>query len=154
MMEYLLLSLFILLIIIVMVFFLSWWQFSQFGMEQQRMKNQRTEVLASRFINSPLFVTDNSVFDDSRLMGIQSLGLEYCSELEPFFGGEWFLRIDVLSPRPGCQGPCDASSYPCCGSWEICGQGKRNITRVLPVNIFRHIEDRMDLGLLTVGVYS
>jgi hypothetical protein len=153
-MEYLLLSFFILMVIIALIFFLSWWQASQFNLEQQGQIHQRVEVLLYRFINSPLFVKENSVFDDSKLLAIQSYSQNICKELTTLFGSDWFLEIEVLNPRPGCAGPCDAVNYPCCGSWTICPQGKRNITRVLPVNVYRKIEDRTDLGVLRVGVYS
>ena len=153
-MEYLLLSLFILLVIIALIFFLTWWQSSQFGLEQQQQKNERINVLMERFINSPLFVRENSVFDDSRLMAVQSFRQEACTGLQGLFGSEWFIEIEVLNPRPGCAGPCDASSYPCCGSWVICPQNIRNVSRVLPVNVYRRAEDRTDLGLLRVGVYE
>jgi hypothetical protein len=153
-MEYLLLSFFILLVIIALIFFLSWWQASQFNIEQHKQKSQRVMALTERFINSPLFVRENSVFDDTKLLAVQSFRAEACQELESLFGGEWFLEVEVLNPRPGCAGPCDASSYPCCGSWTICPQRGINITMVLPVNVYRRVEDRTDLGLLKVGVYS
>jgi hypothetical protein len=153
-MEYLLLSLFILLVIIALVFFLTWWQSSQFGLEQQQLKNERIIVLMDRFINSPMFVKENSVFDDSRLMSVQSFRQEACTDLQKMFGADWFIEIEVLNSRPGCAGPCDASTYPCCGSWVICPQNKKNVSMVLPVNVYRKAEDRTDLGLLRVGVYS
>ncbi len=154
-MEYLLLSVFILLMIMSLIFFLAWWQSSQFGLEQKKLKDQRVDVLMNRFINSPLFVTENSVFDDSKLQAIQSLRQDACQDLESMFGGDWFITIEVLNQHPGENiGECTASNYPDCGYWEMCGQGERNVSRVLPVNVYRKAEDRNDLALLTVGVYS
>jgi hypothetical protein len=154
-MEYLLLSFFILMVIIALIFFLTFWQSSQLSLEQQNLKSQRLDTLLNRFINSPLFVMENSVFDDSKLMAIQSLENKgACQDLEALFGSDWSIRVEVLTPRPGCAGPCTASSYPCCGSWEICTRGERNITKVLPVNVYRKSEDRNDLGLMTVSIYD
>ncbi len=155
-MEYLLLSFFVLVVIIAMIFFLSWWQFSQLGMEQKSIKNQRGTVLMDRFINSPIFTRENSVFDDSKLRAVQSFGQDACTDLWDIFGSEWFMEVEVLNPRPGCEGPCDSASYPCCASWDIvCGNsGDRNVSMVLPVNVYRKAEDRTDLGLLRTGVYS
>ncbi len=154
-MEYLLLSFFILMVIIALILFLTFWQTSSLNLEKQNLKIQRLDTLLNRFINSPLFVKENSVFDDSKLMAIQSLESQgACHDLEGLFGSDWSIEVEVLTPRPGCAGPCTVSSYPCCGSWEICTRGEKNVTRVLPVNVYRKAEDRNDLGLLTVGVYD
>jgi len=157
-MEYLLLSLFILMVIIALIFFLTFWQTSTWSMEKQNLKTQRLDTLLNRFINSPLFVRENSVFDDSKLMAIRSLETRgACEDLEGLFGSDWFIEIEVLTPRTGCTGPCESAvmHYPCCGSWEICGQGSRpNTTRALPVNVYRKAEGRNDLAVLTVGVYN
>jgi hypothetical protein len=153
-MEYLLLSLFVLLVIISLIFFLSWWQLSQFGLEEQRIKNDRVVALLNRFTNSPLFVKENSVFDDSRLLAIQLLGDDACRELEDLLGSGWFMEIEVLS-RPGCAGQCSQSNYDCCNYWSLCSQGSRmNVSMSIPVNVYRKAEDRTDLAALRVGVYS
>jgi hypothetical protein len=158
MMEYLLLSLFILIVIMTLIFFLTWWQSSTWNLEKQNLKTQRIETLLKAFIASPLFVRENSVFDDSRLMAIKSLeGQGICEDLGAFFGSGWFLEIESLTPRAGCSGPCESSvtDYPCCSSWVICGQGSKiNTTRVLPVNVYRRVDGRNDLGVLKVGVYN
>lgn len=154
-MEYLLLSFFILMVIIALIFFLTFWQSSSLNLEKQNLKIQRLDTLLNRFINSPLFVKENSVFDDSKLMAIQSLGGQgACKDLEGLFGSNWFLKVEVLNPRPGCAGPCTASSHPCCDTWEICGRGGNNVTRVLPANVYRKAENRNDLAVMTVGVYN
>ena len=142
------------MVIIAIIFFLSWWQFSQFAMEQQDIKNQRIDVLMQRLIGSPLLVKENSVFDDSKLMAIDSFHSDACTDMKDIFGEDWFIEIEVLTPNPGCEGDCDSLNYPCCGHWEICGQGERNVSRVLPVNVYRRVDGRTDLGLLRVGVYS
>jgi hypothetical protein len=153
-MEYLLMTLFLLFVIIILIFFLIWWQSTQWSSDKQSLRIARVDTLMNRFINSPIFVKENSVFDDTRLMAAQSLGPGFCEDLERLFGEDWFIEVIALSTRPGCAGPCDASSYPCCGSWEICGQSGNNITRVIPVNVYRKAEDRNDLAILRVGVYE
>lgn len=161
-MEYLLMSFFTLMVIIVLIFFLMWFQFNQYSMEQQKINLEKSDVLINRLVSSPLFVKENSVFDDARLMAIGSLGTGLCHDLERLFGSNWFLEIDILNPRPGCGGECTASSYPCCGYWEICPppytdaelEGMEMNRRVLPVNVYRKAEDRTDLAVLRVGVYE
>ncbi|MCK4714420.1 MAG: hypothetical protein KAT35_02510, partial [Candidatus Aenigmarchaeota archaeon] len=81
-MEYLLMSFFMLLVILVLIFFLGWWQFTQFHMESQTAEFQRVEVLMNRIINSPILVRENSVFDDSSLMAVQSLRSSACQKLD------------------------------------------------------------------------
>ena len=156
-MEYLFMSFFTLMVIIVLIFFLMWFQFNQYSMEQQRIKLEKSDVLINRLVSSPLFVKENSVFDDARLMAIDSLGPELCHDMERLFGNNWFMEIDILNPRPGCGGECTASSYPCCGYWEICPatfEPAEMNKRVLPVNVYRNAEDRTDLAVLRVGVYQ
>jgi hypothetical protein len=153
-MEYLLLSFFVVFAILIVIFFLTWWQVSQLDLEKQTIKSNRAVSLLEKSASSQLMVARDSVFDDSKLMALQSLGARGCSLLHGQLGQEWFIAVQVLNPRPGCESGCDASSYPCCARWEICGTGKPNITRVLPVNVFRKAEERTDLGLLTVGVYG
>jgi hypothetical protein len=154
-MEYLLISFFVLMVILFMIFFLTGWFFSQQGLEQQNIQNQRVLTMLERVTNSQLFVNENSVFDDLKLLSAQSMPQEeLCSDLSRLFGDGWFLRIEVIN-RPG--GPCDFSSYVSgCGSWELrCGEpGEGQRIMNLPVNVFRKAEDRTDIGVLTVGVYT
>ena len=98
-MEYMLMAFFMLFVIVVIIFFLGWWQFSQLGAEQESLKIRESDVLMNRLINSPLFVIENSVFDDSRLMSMQSLGTDLCDDLSPIFGDRWFLELESLNPE-------------------------------------------------------
>ena len=156
-MEYLLLSFFILLIIVALIFFFSWWQFSQLGMEERNIENQRIILLMDRLSNSPLLVKENSVFDDSKLQTFQGLANQgFCNDLEGIFGMDWYLEIEILN-RPEHPDSCHGINYyPQCSSWSIvCGVwGERNVSLVLPVNVFRKLEGRTDLGLMRVGVYQ
>ncbi len=157
MMEYILMSFFMLLVIIILIFFLGWFEFSQLGAEQEKLKLQRSDDLMRKFIASPILVQEDSVFDDARLMAVQSLGWDMCQEMQDYFGGNWFIEIEVLNPRPGCGGPCDASTYPCCGYWELCPPQQEPLEvniRALPVNVYRQAEGRTDLGVIRVGAYE
>ena len=149
-------SFFMLVVIVALIFFLTWWQFSQLGAEKQNINTQNIEKHLRMFINTPLLVNENSVLDGSKLMAIQSLGQDACQKLETLFGERWYIEVEILS-RTSCLGQCDASSYPCCGYWEICkpSQEPGNVDMlVLPVNVYRKSYDRTDLGLLRVGVYE
>ena len=155
-MEYLLLSFFVLMVIIIIIIFLTWWQFSQLSMEAHGQEKQRSEEMLMRLINSPVLVNENSVFDDSKLAAAMSFGTVACSDLEPMLGEGWFIRVEVISnPGPDCA---TASDYPDCAAWELCtrppGTYESNYSLTLPVNVFRKAESRMDLGVLTAGVYD
>ena len=155
-MEYLLMSFFMLLVIFVLIFFLFWWQATQLNMEQNTIKIEQTDVLMNRITSSPIFVSEDSVLDDSKLMALMSLGRETCNDMERLFGERWFIEVEAINTRPGCAGECDASSYPCCGYWEICPPESEPVEvsmRVLPVNVYRKAEDRTDLAVIRVGVY-
>jgi hypothetical protein len=156
MMEYLLLSFFILMVIIAMIFFLTFFQLSQLEMEKQSMNDQRLDSLLKRFMNSPVFVKQNSVFDDSKLMAIWSLQKSgICNDLSGLFGDDWFIELEVLNQHPGENiGECNAMNYPDCGYWSICAHPGISISKVIPVNIYRKAQERTDLGLLKVGVYN
>lgn len=143
-MEYLLLSFFVLLVIVALIFFFSWFQFSQLGMEQRNIENLRIGLLIDRFSNTPLLVRETAVFDNYKLHALDYLADRgFCTDLESMFGTDWYLEVEVLN-RPG--------------SWSIVcpavSGGERNVSLVLPVNVYNVTDDRTDLALLRVGVYS
>jgi hypothetical protein len=154
MMEYLLMSLFVLMVIIVLILFLSWWQLSQINMEERNIKNHEIISLMDQIGNSPVLAMSSMDFDDSRLTAVASLGNEACTDLRSMLGGDWYIEVDVLDPEPGCERPCDASSYPCCSSWSLCGRDAANVSMVMPANVYRKATGMTDLALLRVGVYS
>ena len=156
-MEYLLMSFFMLLVIVVLIFFLGWWQFTQFHMEGQKSEFQRADSLVNRLISSPVLVRENSVFDDSSLTALKSLGTAGCREMDRLFGRGWSMEIEIIDPDPGCSGECDELSYPCCGYWSICppeSEPESMMIRVLPVNVYRRPDGRTDLAVLRAGAYS
>ena len=150
-MEYILVTFFILLIIVALLFFLSWYQFSQISMEEHKLKSERVMFLARYASNSPYMVKENSMFDDSKLTALKSLGPDACRELESVFGYEWFIMIRAFEGEDDV--PCTWSNYPDCNTWEFCTQDKRNISRVLPVNIYRKMSEENGIGTLEVGIY-
>ena len=154
MMEYLMMTFFVVFVIIILVFFLSWWQLTQIGMEEQNIRSTNTIALMDKISNSPIFVQENLVFDDSRLQAMQSLGFDACSDLQTMFGGNWFIELEIITPQVGCEAGCTASNYPCCSSWVLCPQDKRNVSLVLPANVYRKAEHRVDLALFKAGVYE
>jgi len=150
-MEYILLTFFILLVILGLLFFLSWWQFSQIGMEEHKVKMERILFLAQYVSNSPYLVKENSIFDDAKLTAIKSLGPGICKDFESVFGYNWFIKIKVFDGDT--EIPCTWSNYPNCNSWEFCTKDQKNTSRMLPVNIYRKIPEENGIGIMEVGIY-
>lgn len=160
MMEYILMSFFMLLVILVLIFFIGWWEFSKLNAQRATMDIESSDELMNRLINSPILVRENSVFDDSRLMAVYSLESQgICQDLERLYGGNWFMEIQLL--RPGSEDviPCTASENPDCNNWVICPmpgdlpEDTEITRRALPVNVYRKSFDRTDMAVLYAGVY-
>lgn len=159
-MEYIILTFFIVLIIIVMVFFLIGYQITQSSLQKGETSVDRALSLTKQVYYSPLFVKSGGVFDDSKLTSLKTMG-NVCPKLEEMFGDDWFFELTVLNEDNEVI-PCEQSTYPFCNYWSFCQQQDRNfIVYDLPVNVHRSIGmilsdsilQRTDIGLLRVGVY-
>ncbi len=148
-MEYILLTFFIMVVIIAIIFFLTGWQISQTQLEQEKTKMDRAFWLAKSFLSSQYFVKDNSMFDDMKLRATVGVG---CEELEKVFGYEWFAEIRLLDGS-GITDRCTTSTDPYCTQWEFCKKNKNYTAYTVPVNIYKVTEEKVYLGTLKVGVY-
>lgn len=150
-MEYILLTFFILMVILALIFFLSWWQLTQLGMEEHKLKMEKVFLAASHVTNSPYFVKENAIFDDAKLTAAKSLGPSICKDFEKFLGFDWFIKIKSFEGDGDV--PCTWMNYPDCNSWEFCTKNQKNTSRILPVNIYRKVSEKNAVGILEVGVY-
>ncbi len=153
-MEYIMLTFFILVVILGLLFFLSWWQFSQLGMEEHKVNTEKVFFTARYVSNSPYFVKENSVFDDAKLTAAMSMGKSLCTRMESVFGYNWFIRINVFEGDTDVL--CTWSSYPDCNYWEFCTDPKddrKKTSRILPVNVYRKISEQNGIGTIEVGIY-
>ncbi len=159
MMEYIMLTFFIMVIVIVLIFFLGGWQMTQVEMEKIRGRSDKALALMKEVSASPLLVRSNQVFDDTKLM--VTLERE-CSELEDIFGADIFFEVTVI----GCNVTCNSTEdYPGCCSWSFCKKEGRTTAYDLPVNVYRklghlgELENKkglfgtVELASLTAGVY-
>lgn len=151
-MEYVLLSFFVVLIIVVITFFLTGWQISTTRSEQSNLEYSRAEFLLRSFANSPYInkntYKEGSMLEDSKLTSIT------CEELQSLYGTGWYAEVESLEFKEFNE-PCDAGIYPVCGSWSYCKEGgKTAITFEIPVNIYRKTTGKIDAGLLKVGLYN
>lgn len=170
-MEYILLTFFIMVIVVILIIFVSGWQISQLEMGQAQDKTRKILTLTQNVLNSQMFVKGSGMFDDSKLHALSDLenpnnpDLDICTDLEQAFGMNWYLEVHTLGCDRDCIGP---TGYGVCCSWTICkppdletGEYQVDILS-LPVNVYRKTGfdlgdstlPRVDVGLAKVGVYS
>jgi len=147
-MEYVLLSFFVLLIIVMITLFLTGWQMSTINSEQTRVTNAKAEFLLRAFANSPYInkntYKEGSMLEDSKLSSIN------CEDLQKIYGEEWFAQIETLE----FTDECTQDNYPSCGKWTFCKKEGDAIVFELPVNIYRTMTGEIDIGKLYVGLYK
>ncbi len=156
--EYALLTFFVMVVIIGLIIFLSYWQVTQLGVEETRTRMDRALFLTKHFLNSQQFVKRDSMFDDGKLTALFSLP-NACEELQEVFGLDWFAEIRVLDGNAPKE--CTWTNYPDCNYWSFCVEDKSNRSYDVPTNIYRRIGytlttgvlGRTDIGILRVGVY-
>jgi hypothetical protein len=152
--EYVLMTLFIVIIITALIFFLTGWQFTQLRASESKSESDKALYLMKFMIKSPFFTRDESLFDDAKLSAFADMGQAGCKEMNVVFGRDWFARVYMISDQAGKK-PCSTiSDYGSCNSWSLCEQtGRKSFSYTLPVNIFRSSDNTNQLGVLEVGVY-
>lgn len=151
-MEHILLIFFIMVIIVAIILFMTSFQFSQISMEKAKTERDKALAIAKVLVNSQYFVKDDGVFDSGKLTAIKNMA--DCRELERIFGSNWFLEVKVLDKNEVII-PCSWTNQNC-NYWLLssCGnEGKKNISYVIPVNVYRTGIGRYDIGVATAGVY-
>lgn len=148
-MEYVLLSFFIILIIVLTTLFLTGWQITSTQSEQRRVFYSKAEFLLRAFTNSP-YVNKNtykegSMLEDSKLTSIT------CEDLEKLYGAGWFAEVESLEFANECN---EETPYPLCGKWSYCKKEGDAIIFEIPVNIYRKTTGEVDIGFLRVGMYG
>ena len=147
-MEYLLLIFFVVFIIVALILFITWWQVTQLGMKKSQEIEDRALSLTKEILINGFFVKEESVFDDGKLTAANTT--IKCEELKHILGEGWFMKIKTLDENVI---PCNEDNYPDCNYWEFCVQDNPASIYAIPVNIYRRVQDRYDLGVLYVGVY-
>ncbi len=155
-MEYVLLSFFVLLVIVMFTFLLTGWQMSTIGSERERVKYSKAEFLFRAFTNSPYInkntYKEGSMFEDSKLTAIT------CEELQQLYGTGWYAEVDWIEPVDTYlefkDVACTLDTYPECGKWSYCKtEGDARIYE-LPINIHRKTTGKIGMGMLRVGLYE
>jgi hypothetical protein len=147
MMEYVLLSFFVLLIIVVVTFFLTGWQISSSRSERRSVEYAKAEFILRTFANSPYInkntYKEGSMLEDSKLTSIT------CEELQTLYGTGWYAEVEALDFKETCT----YENYPFCGNWSYCKEEGDAMTFDIPVNIYRKMNGEVDAGFLRVGLY-
>jgi hypothetical protein len=149
-MEYVLLSFFVVLIIVLVTFFLTGWQMGTTSSQQRNLEYAEAEFFLRSFANSPYInkntFKEGSMLEDSKLTSIT------CPELQTLYGTGWYAEVESLSFN---DTQCSDGTYPGCGKWSYCKEGgKAAMTFEIPINIYRKTTGEIDAGLLRVGLYD
>lgn len=156
-MEYMMMTLFVMVIIVMLVFFFSGWQISQVQVQESKAKSERVLSAMKNVLYSPLLAREDSMFDDAKLSALQSR----CGKLQDFFGADLFIEVTVFQGQG--EIPCDPYRYDInCNYWSICKRDAPHSALVMPVNVYRNMGNvlssgmlgRTDLGVLKVGIYE
>ncbi len=153
MMEYILLTVFIIILMIAFMIMMTVFQIG--GVRSEGAENvYRQSIIITRFVvntpylNNPRF-SDGSVLDDSKITTVN------CTELKKVIGTGWFAFVHI--PGEPEEILCDETTYPDCNKWIICDKTeirRETCVHEVPVNIYRKMDDTIDIGILTVGLYG
>ena len=156
-MEYVLMTFFIMVVIVILIVFLSGWQVSQLRVEKQKTRTDAVMSAMKNALSSEFLTRGNSEFDDAKLLAMMSEG---CASLEKILGKGAFLEITVFTTE---NIPCVPGEYdPDCSQWSFCVRpGGKFEAFYIPVNVYRKmgttlkdgIISRTDIGIAKVGVY-
>ena len=165
MMEYIIMTLFMVIIIIAFIFMLLGTQFLSISAESSEEKIYRSMSLLKSFSKAPLFTKDNTavenpVFYDEKLTALM-LSDDSCEMLENLFGSLWSMEIVIIEDT-GTQESgilCDISNYNNdCNKWVFCEIPAENIesiiTREVPVSVYKKSADRTYAALMLVSTYE
>jgi len=135
MMEKVIVMFFVVIIIVALIIFLSGWFMLNIRTEGQRTTNERALFIMKNVATNPLFVKDDSMFDDTKLTAASDMP---CEAFEKLYGENWYIEVE--NKFDGTE-------------WKICSQNRRNTSYIIPVNIFEKHTGLVYVGNLKVGVF-
>jgi hypothetical protein len=180
MMEYIVFLFMTVLIVIALLFLIFGFQFMTAGSGAAVETEKRSMFLMQSMLSSDVTGVPHyqsiSVLDDSKLTALADIAEMDCGEFESLFGAGIWVNVTLYMEKPDCEGLggsdwyecdqkvddieemqatlCDGDAYPDCGMWTFCKGNRegRMVYRTIPVNIYRKMENRLALGVLTVGI--
>jgi len=173
-MEYTVLIFMIMFIIFFVLIMVFGMQFISTGIEKsETMEKQSLFVLQNMLASKALGSSQQqkqSVFEDVKLT------VATCEDIEELYGRGIWVNITMYRELPDCDGlaypefgecedektaieemnavECDETTYPECGYWTFCDREDRMVYRSVPVNIYRKMDNRLGIGVLTIGIRS
>ena len=103
-MEYVLMVLFIVASVIAIILFLTWWNTQQLQMQGSQDRADSIVSLAQHLQADYMFISQDSMFDDSKLT---SIGTDACARLQQLFGEGWYARIKSLDMEGDVPCTCE-----------------------------------------------
>ena len=164
MMEHLLMAVVLLMVIVAALFFFFGFQSTRSKGVDLRESMGKALLTTNLLSKADMLTREDGVFDDSKLAVF--LDKDGCEEIKRI-AGRACLKIETVRPEIGDEEilECeynnlnyDVSEEEQCYKWTICGdvctelKGKKSRGFSIPVNIFRKIENKVELGVLTVMV--
>ncbi len=161
-MEHLLMAVLLVMIVVAGLIMFTTFQGAKARGTALREDVHNTVVAAGLIGKTGFLVKEDFVFDDSKLTAFTGpYDKEGCEQIKRLVG-EACITVDKIivgEERNDCD-PVnfDNKEEDKCNSWTLCKQtclqiqSKKHRGLSVPANIFRQLENRMDLGLLTVKV--
>lgn len=154
MMEYMLLTVFIIILMVSFMIMMSVFQVGSVRSENAETIYKQSLVVTrfmtnNNYLNNPRF-PDGSMMDDSKITMVN------CTELKKVLGTNWFAFVRIPGEMPE-DIECTIDTYPDCNLWVICDKKKfkgETCVHEVPVNVYRKMDDKIEIGILSVGLYG
>lgn len=149
-MEYLLMAVFMLMLIIFIIFFFFGWEFGVMRSEKTAETYDRALYSLKVFTNSKFFTKKNLMLDDSKLTMME------CGDIEKIIGEKACVEAGTVLLIGQEKVECTLANYPDCNSWVICRDfcSRDLLGYDIPVNIYRSMDSKVELGILTIKVMT
>jgi len=149
--ENLIVIFFVIVILVILMIVLTNYQFYEMEMEKRKIQRESALTFAKRFLNIQLVTKTNGILEDAKLSALYTIP---CEDLEKILGTNWFVEVKIFEDND-ITIPCTVHNYPECNYWVFtsCNRGMRNVSYTLPVNIYRKMLERTDIGIIKAGLY-
>ena len=160
MMEHLLMAVILLMVVVAAMFFFFGFQSTKSKSLAFREDIDRIILAEGILLKSDALTREDGVFDDSKLVGF--VKTDGCSAIKNITG-EACIKVNEVLIGGEDENQCGPENFEqtgksACNIWTICAdiceklKTKNSKGLSIPMNIFRKLENKVDLGILTVGV--
>jgi len=162
MMEYIIMTFFMMIIIAFIIFMFLGIQFTSITSESSKQKTDRSLSLLKTLSSSQIFAVSsqaekNPVFSAKKLTAAV-LSEDFCEMAERLYGSSWTMELMIIGETGShATADCTSSNYGSCGIWSLCqppGEAEEAIIREIPVNIYMENTGRTEAALMKVTTYG